>query len=141
MSIEKGIPVHLAPPLQALEPNVGGIVLVLLGRRILDGKPGVSGRRTSPRFTHPSYSESDKAATSNLCATKQVSGNENVHHRQTYLRRDTGITPSVTSHTTINVDVNINITTNNNSNNNSTSNKIPGTAISGRRRESSPARK
>ena len=60
-----------------------GIVFVLLGRRILDGKPGVSGRGTSPGFSHPSCKERNKAATSNLDATKKVSDNENVHHRQT----------------------------------------------------------
>ena len=61
-----------------------GIVFVLLGRRILDGKPGVSGRGTSPGFSHPSCKERDIAATSNLNATEKVSDKENVHHRQTY---------------------------------------------------------
>ena len=31
-----------------------------------------------------SCEERNKTAMSNLCATKQVSGNENVHHRLTY---------------------------------------------------------
>ena len=41
-----------------------GIILVLLGRRILDGKPRVSGRGTSPRFSNPSCKERNKAIVS-----------------------------------------------------------------------------
>ena len=48
------------------------------------GNQGVSGRGTSPGFSHPSCKERNKAATSNLKATKKVSDNENVRHRQIY---------------------------------------------------------
>ena len=58
------------------------IVLVLLGRRILDGKPRVSGRGTSPGSVV--HRPRNKAAISNLHATIHVSDYENVHHRQTY---------------------------------------------------------
>ena len=48
----------------------------MLGRRILVGKPGLSGRGTSPgSVVHCAI---------HLNAAKQVSDNENVHHRQTY---------------------------------------------------------
>ena len=40
--------------------------------------------RYEPRVQSPSCKERNKAAASNLYATKQVSDNENVHHRQTY---------------------------------------------------------
>ena len=63
--------------------QVIGIVFVLLGRRILDGKPGVSGRGNEPQVQSPSCKEMNKAIISYLYATKQVSDNENVHHRQT----------------------------------------------------------
>ena len=60
------------------------------------GNQGFHGEATSPRFsllcTVKVYSYYIY-----LYATKQVSDNENLHHRQTS-RRDTGITPSVTLH-------------------------------------------
>ena len=40
--------------------------------------------RYEPRVQSPSCKERNKAAASNLYATKQVSDNENVPHRQTY---------------------------------------------------------
>ena len=54
----------------------------VLGRSILDGKPGVSGRGNEPQVQSPSCQERNKAVIC-LYATKQVSDNENVHHRQT----------------------------------------------------------
>ena len=71
-----------------------GIVFVLVGWRITDGVPGVSGRGTSPgSVLHRARKEYSGYL---FNATTQVSDNESVHYRQTY--GDTGVTPSVTSH-------------------------------------------
>ena len=70
-----------------------GIVLVLLGRHIFYRNPWDLGRGTSPgSVVH--RAKKDKAVTY-LNVTKRISDVENVHHRHN-LRRDTGVTPSVT---------------------------------------------
>ena len=63
-----------------------GIVLVILGRRTLDGEPGFQGEARAPGSVS-SVQERNKAAVSaisNLNATTKVSDSENVHYRQTY---------------------------------------------------------
>ena len=47
------------------------------------GNQGFQGEARA-RFSRLSCEERNKAAISNLNATKKVSDNENVHHRQTY---------------------------------------------------------
>ena len=58
-----------------------GIVFVLLGRRILDGKPVVEGEASSPVSVFH-RAERNKAAIFHLHAI-QVSNNENLLNRQT----------------------------------------------------------
>ena len=48
------------------------------------GNKGFQGEVRAPGSVAVVQKERNKAAISNLYATKQVSDNENVHHRQTY---------------------------------------------------------
>ena len=57
--------------------------MVLLGRRILDGEPGLQVKARAPAQSSI-VQERDKAAVSSLNATTQVSDDENVHYRPTY---------------------------------------------------------
>ena len=60
-----------------------GIVFVVLGRRILDGKPGVSGRGTSPGLVFHRAGH-NKAAVFNIYASS--TSNENLLNRLTWQR-------------------------------------------------------
>ena len=76
-----------------------GVVFVFIGRRIVDGKRGVSGRGTSPGSVSHRAKKGIKLKLLSSISTQltQASYNESVLIRKN-LRRDTGVTPRVTSH-------------------------------------------
>ena len=62
------------------------MVLMLLVRHFLDGKPVGFRARYEPRVQSSVVQRKELSYYLNLNANKQVSGNENVHHRHTYGR-------------------------------------------------------
>ena len=73
-----------------------GIVFVTLERRILDGKPGVSGRDTSPGLVF--HRAKGKAAIFYMYATNTSERTTRTCSMSKPVGRDTGVAPRVTSH-------------------------------------------